>query len=232
MVEGKLAKELLELAPTGVRQSVNDVWGIILGDKLSFYRHRNAMALSRKLHEEAEKLGGKLNPERIPDQFAFEWGEAATRRSDATVQQMFARLLAKASTDEGSTDERLIYSLREISAEDALLFKTLYRDIGFRSLMGDRGIEPSQVYRFTNGLGINIELALDNLLRVSLVRQLTGLVGKGGGYGREGEISTRRLIRPSALGLLLYDQIADDEDDPIRAVWKNRKAPLDPKFDH
>jgi hypothetical protein len=219
MTEPHLARELLEIVPSGIRESVNDVWGIILGDKLSYYRQRNALKLSKKLHEEVTKLGGKMLPDRVPDQFAYEWTEAATRKSDETVQQIFARLLAKAATEGGSTDERLIYALNEISAEDALLFKCLYGDFAFRAMRRGRGFEISHVHLFTKGLEINNELALDNLVRISLVRELTGIVNRGARYQSLDDplrptyiYGTQRLIRPSALGLLLYEQIGDEAE--------------------
>ena len=227
--EANLAKELLASSPSGIRESVNDVWGLILGDRLSYYRCANAMKLSKKLHEEAERLGGRINPDRVPDQFAYEWGEAATRKSDDTIQEMFARLLAKAATEGGSTDERLIYALNDISVEDAVLFKALYGNLGFRSMRGEFGLDSSGLHALTRDLESHTELALDNLVRVNLIRELTGLVNQGGrfrnlldgGSRQEVKMTTRRLVRPSALGRLLYDQIAD-ESDPLYAVMKAR----------
>lgn len=214
--EAKLAKELLEVVPEGVAATGNDIWGLILGDKIAFYRRRNAMRLSKRLHEEAERLGTKLDPERIPDHFAFEWGESATKKSDETIQEMFVRLLTSAAIEGGSTDERLIYALREMSGEDAVLFNALYADKGFRMMGKEQGLQVSALVSHTGkSLEIDAELALDNLLRLSLVREMTGLVNRSRpsrslvaiGDMPNVQFSTQRLIRPSPLGKLLHDQI-------------------------
>jgi hypothetical protein len=63
--EANLAKQLLEVTPVG--STVSDVWGLILGDRIAYFRRKNAMKLSKLLHIEAERLGGKLDPSRIPD---------------------------------------------------------------------------------------------------------------------------------------------------------------------
>jgi hypothetical protein len=216
VAEVKLAKELLDATPHAFASTGNDIWGLILGDKIAFYRRRNAMKLSKRLQEEAEKLGGKIDPQRVPDQFAFEWGESATKKSDETIQDMFVRLLTNAATEGGSTDERLIYALREMSGGDAILFRALYSDSSFRHLWRDRGVQANSLVHYSKeSLKIEAELALDNLLRLSLVREMTGLVDESrlsrslaDFSGRPNiKFTTQRLIRPSALGILLYQQV-------------------------
>lgn len=223
--EINLAKQLIESTPKGVADTANDVWGLILGDKIAFYRRKNAMKLSKLLHDEAQRLGGKLDPGRIPDQFAFEWTESATKKSDETIQGMFARLLSSAAVEGGSCDERLIYVLREMSGEDAKLFSMLYADRSFRSMWRDRGFQIGSLVRTaTDSLKINGEIAIDSLVRLGLISILTGVVNDNrharwsslsGNSQPEINISTQRLLRPSALGCLLYEQVSrlDNEEE-------------------
>lgn len=220
MIDENLAKQLIESTPKSVADSLNDVWGLILGDKIAFYRRRNAMKLSRLLHDEAERLGGRLDPSRIPDQFAFEWTEAATKKSNETIQKMFARILASAATDKGVADERLIYTLREMSGDDAILFTYLYSDADFRMTANRVLSDPIRIGM--TELGIDVDLAYDSLLRIGLIRESMNVFD--GNRRRSGwfyfddddskqqqvDIQTHRLIKPSTIGLRLYHQVSDE----------------------
>jgi hypothetical protein len=214
--ETKIAKELIESTSRPLADSAADIWGLILGDRLAFFRRKNAIALSKRLHEEAERLGTKIDPSRVPDQFAFEWGEAASSKNDSTIQDLFAQLLTAASMEGGSSDERLLYAVREMAPDDAVLFRLLYNARAFSLMSRDRGVPITHLGSIAgNQLKFGADLAIDNLLRISLLSEQTGLIDQsrmsrslGGDKTPRIEIKTQRLIQPSALGKLLHQQLS------------------------
>ena len=208
-----LATELVRSGAKPLLDSVGDVWGLILGDRIAFYRRANAMKLSKRLHEQAQKMGGQIDTDKIPDQFAFEWAEAATKQSDETLQDMYTKLLLNAA-EGGSADSRMIYALKEMTPPDARLFNLLYADRRFGHLSGERGyVLEHLLYSLSSQSGFDdVELALDNLVRIALVRELTGLKKANSQLGSQRsqiKMTTQRLIKPSALGALLYKNVSN-----------------------
>lgn len=203
--ETKLAQKLIESTPAPIAQTGGDIWGLILGDRMAYFRRKNSMKLSRKLHDEAKKLGGKIDTSRIPDQFAFEWTEAATKKDDDTLQDMFTKLLLNSATDETSADERLIYALQGMVGEDAKLFLSLYKEERFQRLSSKHGL-PDQ----------DQSISMNNLVRLNLVREITAITNEGTRPSRSlsnsiptQKLGTRKLIQPSALGKNLYRAVSE-----------------------
>jgi hypothetical protein len=122
----ELATELL--AP--VVKSAEDVWGALVGDKLSAWRVRNGLKTVKKLHEESARLGLTLNPHRIPDRFAFAWFDEAPKHDDDDIQALFARLMARAASEDGNvaSDTRLIGLIGSLTPVDARVFISIYSD--------------------------------------------------------------------------------------------------------
>jgi hypothetical protein len=118
------------LSPVG--ETLSDAWRAIVGDRVSHWRLKNAMALQKKTNEEAQRLGLRFRPEFIPERYAFAWFEEATKQDEPEIQVLFARLLARAAAGEdGADDRRLIGLLRELTPADAAVFQRVYSDRPF-----------------------------------------------------------------------------------------------------
>ncbi|RYF23262.1 MAG: hypothetical protein EOO77_02460 [Oxalobacteraceae bacterium] len=57
-----LARELL--SPVG--QTLSDAWSTAIGDRMGFWRAKNAMRYQLLLAEQAKRLGLKVNPQKSP----------------------------------------------------------------------------------------------------------------------------------------------------------------------
>jgi hypothetical protein len=129
------AKEALSitkdfLSPVG--ETLSDVWKGIIGDRISHWRLRNAMALQKATNDEARRLGLTLRPEGIPERYAFAWFEEATKQDEPELQVLFARLLARAAAGEGQADDRrLIDLLKQMTPADAAVFQRVYSNKPF-----------------------------------------------------------------------------------------------------
>lgn len=126
---GEIIKITGETAPAG---TLGDAWQAIIGDRVAHWRLRNAMALQKRTNEEAARLGLSLNVSRIPERYAFTWFEEATKQDEPELQELFARLLARAAAgDEDAQDRRLIQVLSGLTPVDAAIFQRIYSDKPF-----------------------------------------------------------------------------------------------------
>ncbi len=119
------------MAPVG--GTLSDTWSGLVGDRVAYWRARNALRYRPLLAQEAARLGLKLNPARIPDKFAFAWFEEASKQDEEDIQKLFAQLLARAADDASDVkpDRRLIDVLGRLSPEDAIVFQRVYSDQPF-----------------------------------------------------------------------------------------------------
>ncbi len=107
--------------------SLSDAWSAVLGDKIAAWRLRNAAATQVKLHEELKRLGVSLDNAKIPERYAFAWFEEATKQDEPEIQELFARLLAKASAgDEDASDRRNLEVLSRMMPLDARVMAWLF----------------------------------------------------------------------------------------------------------
>ena len=132
------------MSPVG--GTLSEGWAALVGDRVSFWRARNAMRYRPLLAQEAARLGLRLNPAKVPDKFAFSWFEEASKQDEPELQVLFARLLARAADDasEAPGDRRLVDVLARLTPADAALFDRLY---------GDRPFPGTGAYEDTNGIG-------------------------------------------------------------------------------
>ena len=97
------AKQLVE----PFTATLGDAWAAVIGDRVAAWRLKNAAALQIKVNEEVAKLGLKLDRPKIPERYAFAWFDEATKQDQPEIQDLFARLLAKAAAGEkGALDRR------------------------------------------------------------------------------------------------------------------------------
>lgn len=124
-----LARDLL--APVG--QTLSDAWNMAIGDRMGYWRAKNALRYQPLLAQEAGRLGLKLNLAKVPDRFGFAWFEEASKHDEPEIQVLFARLLARAAEENATAepDRRMIDVLTRLTPADALLFQRLYSDQPF-----------------------------------------------------------------------------------------------------
>lgn len=125
-MEGAL--EIVREVLRPVQETTGDLWNSLIGDRISAYRARNAMSIQKKLHDEAARLGLRLNSDKIPNRYAFTWFEEATKQDEQELQTLFARLLARAAAAdrENQPDRRLVTVLSSFTPDDAMVFELLY----------------------------------------------------------------------------------------------------------
>jgi len=122
---GEIIKPIQEtLAPVG--NTLGDAWQALIGDRVGVWRLRNAAKLQTKVNDEVRALGLKLNTSRIPERYALAWFEEATKQDEDDIQDLFAKLLAKASAgDDDALDRRHIGILTQFTPIDAQVFDML-----------------------------------------------------------------------------------------------------------
>jgi hypothetical protein len=140
------AKELAQ----PVAATLSDTWAAVIGDRVAAYRLKNAAALQLKVNEEVGKLGLQLDRSKIPERYAFAWFEEATKQDEPEIQELFARLLARAAAgDEDALDRRHLETLSKFTPMEARLLQRI----------PDIGLNPPA---FSAPLGIALYRALSN----------------------------------------------------------------------
>jgi hypothetical protein len=123
---GEIIKQGAGAGPLG---TLSDAWQAIIGDRVAAWRLKNAMALQAKASQEARRLGLSLNAARIPERYAFAWFEEATKQDEPEIQQLFARLLARAAAgDDDASDRRLLEILTRLTPMDATVMDWMFRN--------------------------------------------------------------------------------------------------------
>ncbi|MDM8010551.1 MAG: hypothetical protein QUV08_06275 [Parasphingorhabdus sp.] len=118
-----LAKDTL--SPVG--GTLSDVWQGVVGDRVASWRLKNAMATQQIIFDEAKKLGLEINTSKVPERYAFAWFEEATKQDEPEIQELFARLLLRASQgDDDALDRRHISILSQFTPSDAKAFESLF----------------------------------------------------------------------------------------------------------
>lgn len=107
--------------------SLSDAWSAVLGDRIAAWRLRNAAKLQVTVNAELNRLGLSLNDAKIPERYAFAWFDEATKQDEPEIQELFARLLAKASTgDENACDRRNLDILTRMTPTDARVMAWMF----------------------------------------------------------------------------------------------------------
>ncbi|UAB76930.1 hypothetical protein INR77_08710 [Erythrobacter sp. SCSIO 43205] len=101
---------------------LSDLWHGIVGDRVANWRLKNAASLSPKVSKHLDDLGLEINPDAIPERFAYSWFQKATEEDQPELQELFAKLLANAAAGNGEAlNRRNIDLLSRMSPKDALL---------------------------------------------------------------------------------------------------------------
>jgi hypothetical protein len=121
-----IVKPLNDLAEP-LTTSISDAWSALLGDRVAAWRLRNAAATQVKLHEELKRLGVSLDNAKIPERYAFAWFDEATKQDEPEIQELFARLLAKAAAgDKDAGDRRNLEILTRMTPMDAEVMNLVF----------------------------------------------------------------------------------------------------------
>ncbi|MBF5089702.1 hypothetical protein F1640_06685 [Novosphingobium sp. NBM11] len=116
---GEIIKQALEAAKP-VAESLSDAWQGVVGDRVAAWRLKNAAKIQIKVREELDRLGLSLNLAHIPERYAFSWFEEATKQDEPEIQELFARLLARAAAGNAdSADRRLLEIVSKLTPDDA-----------------------------------------------------------------------------------------------------------------
>lgn len=158
-----------------ITNSLSDAWSAVLGDKIAAWRLRNAAATQVKLHEELKRLGVSLDNAKIPERYAFAWFDEATKQDEPEIQELFARLLAKAAAgDKDAGDRRNLEILSRMTPMDAQVFHWILEKFG-----SDRGSMLAREFviwsMVTKEFGSEAELALEHLIQLSLLEKHYGI---------------------------------------------------------
>lgn len=173
----EVAKGILSAAS----DSLADIYGVMLGDRIANWRLQNVMRAHPKVQAEAARLGLKLRPEKVPNRFAFSWFEEVSKQDDGDLQTLFARLLAKAADGSIASDERLIQLLSKMAPSDAKLFELFYnpadtqamdifvmrRRQGVWGKLSRTGLESHA----KRELGADVSLEINSLLNIGAIAQ-------------------------------------------------------------
>jgi hypothetical protein len=117
----KMIEPAKELAQP-VAATLSDTWAAVIGDRVAAWRLKNAAALQLKVNEEVGKLGLQFDRSKIPERYAFSWFEEATKQDEPEIQELFARLLARAAAgDEDALDRRHLELLSRFTPMEAKL---------------------------------------------------------------------------------------------------------------
>jgi hypothetical protein len=157
--------------------SLSDAWSAVLGDKIAAWRLRNAAEIQVKLHEELKRLGVSLDNAKIPERYAFTWFDEATKQDEPEIQELFARLLAKAAAgDKEAGDRRNLEILTRMTPMDAQVFHWIFEKCvnGRGAMIGREFVIWSLI---TKEFGAVAELALEHLIQLGLLEKHYGISG-------------------------------------------------------
>ncbi|MEM1051153.1 MAG: Abi-alpha family protein [Pseudomonadota bacterium] len=109
-----------------IRGTLTEAWQALLGDKIAAWRLSNAAKTQLKVAEQFKKLGLKPNMDRIPERFAVTWFEEASKQDEDEIQELFAKLLARAAEGNADAlDRRNLEIVSKLTPIDAALFQEL-----------------------------------------------------------------------------------------------------------
>jgi hypothetical protein len=124
--------EPAEKALGAIGQSLTEAWAAVIGDRITAWRMKNAAALQLAVNKEVGALGLKLDRSKIPERYAIAWFDEATKQDEPEIQELFARLLARAAAgDEDALDRRHLEIVSKFTPTEARLLQRM-PDLGLK----------------------------------------------------------------------------------------------------
>lgn len=106
---------------------LSEAWAALIGDRVAAFRLTNAAKLQKKVHAELDKIGVTINANKIPERYAISWFERATEQDEPEIQDLFARLLARAAEgNEDAIDRRHIETISRFLPSDAVVMNLFF----------------------------------------------------------------------------------------------------------
>ncbi len=140
-------------------------------DQVRLYRYRNEIKCLRKAEKMAKDAG--FTPQAVPIKLLFPLLEGASFEEDESLHDMWASLLANASSPDGDTVRPgFIAILKQLAPDEALVLKFIADRTPKH--FGDNGYYPTNGSALDNPLGIEFAvqfICLDGLEAAQLVRQ-------------------------------------------------------------
>ncbi len=146
--------------------------GLIIEDKLKFKRYKNQVDILIKTKEFIKDK--QLSPNEIKPKFLADFFENCSWEDDENIQELWARLLAKALTIKDSANETIMYLhiLRQLSPKEVEILHKFYMDrfkngwipsqyVSIGALQGGNANQASKT---------SSDIAIDNLVRHNLLR--------------------------------------------------------------
>lgn len=157
-----------------------EAWQAIVGDRVAAWRVSNAAKISKKLSEKFKKNGVKIDGNSIPQKYAFTWFEEASKQDKPEVQEIFATLLANASS--GNVDalsERNIEIVSKLNPISASIMDLIFQRVEvIRGLF--EGHDPIYQFDMTENsfhryvseeLGSSHVLECEDLIRIGILQE-------------------------------------------------------------
>jgi hypothetical protein len=165
------------LGPVGT--SLSEAWSAVIGDRIAAWRLTNAAALQVAVNAEVSKLGLRLERSKIPERYAFAWFEEATKQDEPEIQQLFARLLARAAAgDEDAADRRHLEILTRLTPMDAKVMEWLFREAGYPPKHPSMG-EYAAWKGARKDLGEAASISMEHLINLGVFERLFTLKQDG-----------------------------------------------------
>ena len=188
------------LAPVGA--TLSDTWSALVGDRVSAWRLRNAAALQAAVIVQVKTLGLKIDRSKVPERYALNWFEEATKQDEPEIQELFARLLARAASgDEDALDRRHLDVLTKLTPRDARTFDWFFSKVKL-------GVQPEgdeyALWRDVRAeIGIEAWLSFEHLLMLALVERRFDVVTREEGFS-EPSWSAKPQLMGTERGVSLY----------------------------
>ena len=195
------------LEPLG--STLSDTWFALVGDRVSAWRLRNAASLQAKVLSEVTALGLKIDRAKVPDRYALTWFDEATKQDEPEIQDLFARLLARAATgDHDALDRRHIEVVTKLTPMDAKVFEWFFSK-------AKPGVQPDgEEFGLWRAVRKEIDpeawLSFEHLMMLALVERRFDSVKKEEGFfepswsaepqimGTERGVSLFKVLRPKS----------------------------------
>jgi len=189
------------LAPAGA--TLSDTWAALIGDRVAGWRIKNAAAIQKAVAAEVATLGLRVDKVKIPERYAITWFEEATKQDEAEIQQLFARLLARAAAgDHDAGDRRHLEILTHLTPKDAAVFHWYFarEDPGIEKMSAEYLVWKS----VKEELGEDAWLSVEHLMALGVLERRFDVVAREGGLMGKDAWTASTDLAPTERGLSLY----------------------------
>ena len=203
-----------------VSGTLSEAWGAIIGDRIATWRLRNAAKIQLKVQKEFEKLGLKPNVDKIPERYAITWFEEASKQDEDDIQDLFARLLARAAAgDNDALDRRNIEIISKLTPNDAALFLEMAAG-GWGAIRFGGPLHWKETGKFfsTKPTKVNVESfnrSYEHLITLGLLARHTQSQEKVNNrsldYGPRIQTTVSNIVVLTDTGKSVYEAVKDSE---------------------